>query len=123
MFVLCILYLDYGDEEPFLVLFVHGPADGADGPAQRVEVLPGPLGPVHLVVKLFRHYAFRVCVVQVSQVHCRVPGNRGELYCKYVHNLLSWAKVAFPFSGFSLCGVFHYQKPVGVIPRVSLMFL
>ena len=63
-------HLDDGNQEPLLVLLVHGAADGADGPAERVEVLPGPLGAVHLVVELFRHDALRVCVVQVSEVHC-----------------------------------------------------
>ncbi len=40
--------LDDGDEEPLLVLLVHGAGDAADGPAQRVQVLPAPLSPVHL---------------------------------------------------------------------------
>ena len=66
------MYLDDGDQEPLLVLLVHGPADGADGPAQRVEVLPGPLGAVHLVVQLLCHDALCVCIVQMSEVHCRM---------------------------------------------------
>lgn len=80
-------YLDDSDQEPLLILLVHGPADGADGPAQRVEVLPGPLDAVNLVVKLFRHYSFRVCVVQVSQVYCRVAEDKGDLCCKCVYNV------------------------------------
>ena len=63
-------HLDDGDQEPLLVLLVHGAADGADGPAERVQVPPGPLCAVHLVVELFRHDTLCVCVVQVSQVHC-----------------------------------------------------
>ena len=65
-------HLDDGDQEPLLVLLVHGAADGADGPAQRVQVLPGPLGAVHLVVELLSHDALRVGVVQMGQVHCGV---------------------------------------------------
>ena len=36
-----------------------------------VEVFPGPLGSVHLFVQLLCHDVLSVCVVQVSQVHCR----------------------------------------------------
>lgn len=73
-------YLDDSDQEPLLVLLVHGPADGPDGPAQRVEVLPGPLGAIHLVVQLLRHYALCVRVVQVSQVHCRTEQQHISLF-------------------------------------------
>ena len=65
-------YLDNCDQEPLLVLFMHCPADWSNGPAQCVEVLPGPFSAVHLVVKLLRHDAFCVCVVQVSEVHCKI---------------------------------------------------
>ena len=40
--------LDDRHQEPLLVLLVHRAGDGADGPAQRVEVLPRPLGAVNL---------------------------------------------------------------------------
>lgn len=63
--------LNDSDEEPLLVLLVHGPADGTDGPAERVQVPPRPFSSVHLVVQLLRHDALRVGIVQVSQVHCR----------------------------------------------------
>lgn len=65
-------YLDDSDQEPLLILLMHGPTDGSDGPAQGVEVLPGPFSAVNLVVKLLCHYAFCVCIIQVSQVHCRM---------------------------------------------------
>lgn len=71
LLLLLLLHLDDGDQEPLLVLLVHRPTDRSDGPAQRVEVLPGPLGAVHLVVELLSHDALRVCIVQVSEVHCR----------------------------------------------------
>ena len=61
--------LDDCDEEPLLVLLVHGSTDGTDGPTERVQVPPRPLGSVHLVVQLLGHDAFRVGVVQMSQVH------------------------------------------------------
>lgn len=50
---------------------MHGSTDGPDGPAQGVEVLPGPLGSVHLVVELLGHNALRVRIIQVSQIDCR----------------------------------------------------
>lgn len=67
--------LDDCDEKPLLVLLVHGPADGTDGPAERVQVPPRPLRPVHLVVQLLSHDTLRVGIVKVSQVHCRTKHN------------------------------------------------
>lgn len=63
--------LDDSDEEPLLIFLMHRPADGADGPAQHVEVPPGPLGAVHLVVELLGHDAFSVSIVQMGQIDCR----------------------------------------------------
>ncbi len=57
-----------GDEESFLILFMHGPTDGANGPAQRVQVPPGPFGTVHLIMKLLCHDPLRIRIVQMSQV-------------------------------------------------------
>lgn len=62
-------HLNDRDEEPFLVLLVHGSTDGPDGPAQRVQVPPGPLRPVHLVMELLRHDPLRIRVVQMGQVY------------------------------------------------------
>ena len=64
-------HLDDCDQEPLLVLLVHRPADGADGPAQHVQIPPRPLGAVHLVVELFCHDAFGVGIIQMGQIHCR----------------------------------------------------
>ncbi len=61
-------HLNDGDEESLLILFMHGPTDGADGPAQRVQVPPGPLGTVHLIMKLLCHDPLRIRIVQMSQV-------------------------------------------------------
>lgn len=66
---LCPAYLDHCDQEPLLILLVHGAADGADGPAQRVQVLPGPLCPIHLIVKLLSHNSFCVCIVQMCEIN------------------------------------------------------
>lgn len=41
----------------------------SDSPAERVQVLPRPLGSVNLVVELLCHNHLRVHIVQVSQVH------------------------------------------------------
>ncbi len=40
----------------------------------RVEVLPGPLGAVHLSVQLVSHDALSVSVVEMSQIHCEWNG-------------------------------------------------
>ena len=40
--------LDEGDKEALFVFPVHGTRDAADGPAQRVQVLPRPLAAVNL---------------------------------------------------------------------------
>lgn len=64
-------YLNDSNKEPLLILLVHSPTDGSNGPAQCVEVLPGPFSTIYLVVKLLCHYAFCVRIIQVSQVHCR----------------------------------------------------
>ena len=60
--------LDDGDQEPLLVLFVHGTRDGADCPAEGVQVLPAPFVAVHLVLQPLRHDALRVDVVQMGEV-------------------------------------------------------
>lgn len=64
-----MFHLDDGDQESLLVLLVHRPTDGADGPAQHVQVPPRPLGAVHLVVELLCHDAFSVSIVQMGQIH------------------------------------------------------
>lgn len=95
--MLFFFYLDDSDQEPLLILLMHGPTDGSDGPAQGVEVLPGPFSAVDLVVKLLCHYAFCVCIIQVSQVHCRMVQKKKDifiigmrmLYCKLENNNLS----------------------------------
>lgn len=40
--------------------------------AHRVEVFPGPLGAVDLVLQLLGHDALRVCVVEMGEVHERL---------------------------------------------------
>ena len=40
--------LDDGDKEALFVFLVHGTREAADGPAQRVQVLPRPLAAVNL---------------------------------------------------------------------------
>lgn len=62
-------HLNDSDEESLLVLLMHGSADGADGPAQCVQVLPGPLRPIDLVMKLFCHDPLCICIVQMGQIH------------------------------------------------------
>ena len=64
--------LDDRDKEALLLLLAHGARDGADGPAERVEVVPAPLGAVHLLRQLLQHDALRVVLVQVRQVHQRL---------------------------------------------------
>ena len=39
---------DDGHQEAFFVLFVHGARDGADGPAERVEIFPRPFVTIDL---------------------------------------------------------------------------
>lgn len=75
-----VFYLDDCDEKPLLILLVHSSADGSYGPAQCVEVLPGPLGTIHLVMELLRHNAFCVRVVQMSQVHYVVAEEESHLH-------------------------------------------
>ena len=41
-------HLDDRHEESLLVLLMHGPGDGTDGPAECVEILPTPLITIHL---------------------------------------------------------------------------
>lgn len=75
-----MFHLDDVDQEPLLNLLVHRSADGADGPAQHVQVPPRPLGAVHLVVELLGHDAFSVVVIQMGQIHCR--REEGEVIMK-----------------------------------------
>mmetsp|Transcript_12875 Transcript_12875/g.43019 ORF Transcript_12875/g.43019 Transcript_12875/m.43019 type:complete len:204 (-) Transcript_12875:1335-1946(-) len=84
--------LDHGDEEALLLVFRHGAGDGADGPAQSVQVGPGPLRAVHLQRQLVQHYRLRVVVVQVRQVderlaHRLVLRNGLGVLCHLAHNL------------------------------------
>lgn len=65
-----VSHLDDSDQEPLLVLLVHCATDGANGPAQHVQVPPGPLSAIHLVVELLCHDAFSVSVVQMGQIDC-----------------------------------------------------
>lgn len=67
--IICASHLDDCDQEPLLVLLVHRPADGADGPAEHVQIPPRPLGAVHLVVELLCHDAFGVGIIQMGQIH------------------------------------------------------
>mmetsp|Transcript_13317 Transcript_13317/g.55784 ORF Transcript_13317/g.55784 Transcript_13317/m.55784 type:complete len:227 (+) Transcript_13317:1496-2176(+) len=60
---------DDGDEETILLVFRHGPRNGSDGPAQRVEIVPAPLGAVELQRQLADHLLLGVVVVQVAQKH------------------------------------------------------
>lgn len=60
--------LNDGDEESLFIFLMHGTTDGADGPAQHVQVPPGPLGTVHLIMKLLCHDPFRIGIVQMSQI-------------------------------------------------------
>lgn len=70
------LYLNDSDQESLLILLMHRPTDGADGPAQRVEVLPGPFGAVDLVMKLLCHDSLSVSIIQMSQVHYRTAQHK-----------------------------------------------
>ncbi len=70
--------LDDHHQELLLVVLVHGARDAADGPAQRVQVVPAPLAPVHLVVQLLQHDLLRVLGVQMRQVDQRLPDRRAK---------------------------------------------
>lgn len=65
------LYLNDSDQESLLILLMHRSTDGSNGPAQCVEVLPGPFSAIDLVMKLLCHYSFCVSIIQMSEVHCR----------------------------------------------------
>lgn len=69
--ILRFLHLNYSDEEPFLIFFVHGSTDGTNGPAQRVKVLPGPLSTIHLIMKLFCHNTLCISIVQMGKIDYR----------------------------------------------------
>ena len=60
------------DEESLLVLLRHGSRNRSDCPAQRVEVVPRPLGAIDLVLELVQHDVLRVVVVEVGQVDERL---------------------------------------------------
>lgn len=51
---------DHHDEEGTLVVLLHGARDAADGPAEGVEIGPGPLGSVDLAPQFFKHNPLRV---------------------------------------------------------------
>ena len=57
--------LDHGDQKPFFVFLVHSARYGADGPAQGVQILPGPFGAIHLIEQLFGHDGLCVRRVQM----------------------------------------------------------
>mmetsp|Transcript_18783 Transcript_18783/g.59888 ORF Transcript_18783/g.59888 Transcript_18783/m.59888 type:complete len:439 (-) Transcript_18783:909-2225(-) len=59
---------DESDQEALLVLLRHGAADGAHGPAQRVQRLPGPRAS-HLSAQLAQQDALHVVHVEVGEVH------------------------------------------------------
>mmetsp|Transcript_9758 Transcript_9758/g.22379 ORF Transcript_9758/g.22379 Transcript_9758/m.22379 type:complete len:254 (-) Transcript_9758:605-1366(-) len=60
--------LDNSNQEVFLLIFFHGPTDGADSPAEGAQALLVPVGS-NLVVQLLNHDLLSVPEVQVSQEH------------------------------------------------------
>mmetsp|Transcript_33326 Transcript_33326/g.85438 ORF Transcript_33326/g.85438 Transcript_33326/m.85438 type:complete len:300 (-) Transcript_33326:894-1793(-) len=64
-------------QEPFLVVLPHRSRDGPDGPAEGGEALPRPplaaRGGVDLQAQLLDHYVLRLLVVEVREIHERLP--------------------------------------------------
>ena len=100
--------LDHGDQKPFFVFLMHGARYGADSPAQSVQILPRPLGAVHLIGQLLGHDGLCVRAVEMCQVDQCFPHVFVHVYGICVLHELSdhFALVIFDYEHFFGLGHF-----------------
>ena len=60
------------DQKSILLVFLHGPGNTSNRPAQRVQRVPRVLSAVQLIAQLFQHLLLGIFVVQVRQVNQRL---------------------------------------------------